>query len=288
MKVDEGLAAVGGTELWVARVGAGEPVLVVHGGPLLDHGYLRPWLLPLATDHELVFFDQRLSGRSAGTVDSASIRLDTLVADMEAIRREFDLDRIHLLAHSWGGLLALQYALRHPDRVVSLVLVSPMAPAADLRSREEEALAARTTPDYTAETGRLRGDPGLASGDPAAIDALLRHGFRLQLRDPALADSLPLYVPGDYLERSRQFRHLAPDLAGYDLREDLGQLDVPTLILYGEDEPGGQLGGQALVEGMPDATLLRIPDAGHFSFMEAPGPFLVEVRKFWEATGRGR
>lgn len=284
----EGLLPVNGTELYVARVGAGDPVLVVHGGPLLDHGYLEPWLRPLAGDHELVFFDQRLSGRSSGRVDSASVRLDTLVADMEAIRQALGLTRVHVLGHSWGGLLALRYALRYPEAVRSLVLVSPMAPATDLRREEESALAGRMTPGYSAEAERLRADPGVAGGDTAAIGALLKHGFRLQFHDPALADSLALYIPGDYLERSRQFSKLAPDLASYDLRGDLEQLEAPTLILYGEDEPGGSLGGRALTAGLPHATLLRIPDAGHFAFLEAPARFLHEVRTFWDAGRTGR
>ena len=74
-------------------------ILVVHGGPMLDHGYLAPNLEPLAEDHTLVFFDQRLSGRSAGVVDSASVRMETLVEDMEALRSALGMEEMSILAH---------------------------------------------------------------------------------------------------------------------------------------------------------------------------------------------
>lgn len=279
----EGPLQVNGTELYVARAGAGEPVLVVHGGPLMDHGYLRPWLLPLEADRELVYFDQRLSGRSAGTVDSASVRLDTLVTDIEGIRTTLGLERVHVLGHSWGGLLALRYAVMYPDRVASLVLVSPMAPSAELWAEEESELAARVTDAHQAEAARLRAVPGVAEGDTAAIAALLRHAFRLQLHDPSLADSLRLHVPSDYLARSARFAYLGPDLSAYDFRGDLEEIRAPTLILFGEDEPGAGLGGAVLENAIPGATLVRIPEAGHFAFMERPDAFQREVRRFWDA-----
>ena len=98
------------------REGSGEPAIVIHGGPLLDHGYLQPYLAPLGDELELIFYDQRLSGRSDGVVDSASVRLDTFVDDIEALREALGLERVHLIAHSWGGLLAMKYATAHPDR----------------------------------------------------------------------------------------------------------------------------------------------------------------------------
>jgi len=281
------LVTVNGTELFVRRVGAGDPILVVHGGPVMEHGYLLPWLEPLAETHELVFFDQRLSGRSAGVVDSASVRLDTLVADMEALREKLGYPRINLLAHSWGGLLALRYAILHPDRVESLVLVSPMAASATLWQEEEAALAARITPEHQEETARLRAAPGLADGDTAAIAALLRHSFRTQFHDPARAAGLELYVPGDYLDRSRQFGFMMGDLSSFDFHPELGRIDAPVLLVYGEDEPGSELGGRALEAGLPDVTLVRIPRAGHFAFMEEPEAFLAAVRSFLDRPSRG-
>lgn len=282
----QGLVPVNGTELFVRRVGSGPPVLVVHGGPLLEHGYLLPWLEPLAAGRELVFFDQRLSGRSAGRVDSASVRVDTLVEDMEGLRERLGLERMDLLAHSWGAHLALRYALRHPDRVRSLVLVSPMAASSALWAREERALAASITLEQAEELSRLRAAPGVAEGDPVALGELLRASFRTQFHDPEAAESLSLYVPEDYGERSRQFGFLAPDLADFDLHGPLAGMERPTLLLFGADEPGAELGGRALDRALPRSRLVILEDAGHFAFIERPEAFLAEVVDFLSDPGR--
>ena len=274
------LLSVNGTELFVHREGAGEPVMVVHGGPVLDHGYLTGPLRPLTDAFELVWFDQRLSGRSAGTVDSASVRLDTLVADIEAIRAELGLGRVHLMGHSWGGLLAMKYATAYVDHLRSLVLLSPMPPSAALWQEEQQALAAAREPADTAGMGALRSSDAVARGDPAAIQALLRLSFRGQFHDPALADSLAFHIPDDYGARSRQFGYLMGDLAGYDLRGELSTVDVPTLLVYGREEVGARIGRDALVQGIPGAKAVAIADAGHFPFMERPTEFVRVVRAF--------
>ena len=130
--------AVNGTELFVKRLGAGEPIVVVHGGPLLEHGYLLEHLEPLAEDYELIFYDQRLSGRSAARADPGSIRLATLVDDIEALREALELGRIHLMGHSWGGMLAMRYAIAHPDNLRSLLLLDSMAASSELWRAEED------------------------------------------------------------------------------------------------------------------------------------------------------
>lgn len=271
---------VNGTELFVHREGVGEPMIVVHGGPVLDHGYLVEPLRPLTAEHELVFFDQRLSGRSAGTVDSASVRLDTMVADIEAIRQALGLGPVHLLAHSWGGLLGMRYATTHGDNLRSLILVSPMAPSSALWQQEQQAQAAATEPADTAGIGALRSSPAFQAGDPAAIREMLRLSFRGQLEDPSLATRLDFHVPEDYRDRSRQFGYLMPDLSAYDLRDDLADLEVPTLVLYGAEEVGASIGRPALASTIPGAVAAAIGGAGHFPFLERPDAFIRAVRSF--------
>jgi proline iminopeptidase len=274
--------AVNGTRLFVHREGSGEAVVVVHGGPVLDHGYLVEPLRPLADDHALVWFDQRLSGRSAGTVDSASVRLESFAEDIEAIRQALGLGRIHLLAHSWGGLLALKYATLHGDRLRSMVLVSPNPPTTALWQAEQRAEAEALEPADTAGMGAIRASEAFRAGDPEAIEALLRLSFRGQLEDPALAERLRFHIEPDYGERSRQFGFLMGDLMAYDLTEPLSRVRVPTLIVYGAGEVGSGIGGPALRDAIPGARLETIPDAVHFSFLERPDAFLALVRPFLE------
>ena len=277
---EDGLVSVNGTRLFVHREGSGEPAIVIHGGPVLDHSYLQPYLAPLGDELELVFYDQRLSGRSDGVVDSASVRLNTFVDDIEALREALGLGRVHLIAHSWGGLLAMKYATAHPGQLRSLILLDPMAPTAALWQEEERALGASLLPADTAGVGALRATEEFAAGEPAALEAILRHSFRSQFRDRSLSEGLAFHIEEDYLERSRQFGHMMGDLTTFDLLAALRDVDVPTLILYGQDEPGASIGGDAIAEAIPGAQRVTIPAAGHFPFVEQPEAFLEAVRAF--------
>jgi proline iminopeptidase len=276
----EGLRAINGTELFVKRIGDGPPIVVVHGGPVLEHGYLLPHLEPLARDHELILYDQRLCGRSAASVDPETVRIATFVDDIEALRDDLGFERIHLMAHSWGGLLGLHYAIEHPDRLSSLVLLDPMSASTDLWQKEQAAVADRFTAEDRAAREALTASPSFAAREPAAIHDLLMLTFRAQFHDRAKADRLELFVPEDYASRSEQFGALGPDLADYDLHDRLRAVSVPTLIVYGSDEPGLGLGGAALHDALPDSRLFTIDASGHFPFIEQPELFLDVVRTF--------
>jgi proline iminopeptidase len=272
--------AVNGTELFVRRVGRGEPIVVVHGGPLLEHGYLAPHLEPLARTHELVFYDQRLSGRSAPRVDSGTVTLASFTDDLEQLRQTLRLGRIHLLGHSWGGLLAMRYALAHEASLRSLILLNSMSASSTLWQEEERRLAERLSAADSLDRVAVLGSDAFARQDPSAIEQLLRLGFRYQFYDPTRLADLQLYVPDDYMDRSRQFFALGPELENFDLHSDLGALSVPTLIMYGDDEPGAGLGGEALRAALRSAEFTVIENAGHFPFIEQPEAFLLAVNDF--------
>jgi proline iminopeptidase len=281
---EEGLREINGTELFVKRVGAGEPIVVVHGGPMLEHGYLLSSLEPLADDYELIFYDQRLSGRSAPEVDPASVTVAAFVEDIEGLRESLGLDSFHLMAHSWGGLLAQHYAIRHGDRLRSLILLDSMAPTAELWQREESVLAERVTDEARAEREEMMASEAFANREPEAIRDLLLLSFRTQFVDPTRVSELDLYVPEDYMARSQRFGALGPELESFDLREALASVTTPTLVLYGADEPAAGLGGVALEAALPDAELVTIGGAGHFPFIEQPEAFQEAVRRFLESV----
>ncbi|HWQ84893.1 MAG TPA: alpha/beta fold hydrolase, partial [Anaerolineales bacterium] len=107
--------------LYVKVTGHGEPLLLIHGGPGLDHTSLLP-LAPLADRYTLIFYDQRCNGRSVGP-DVASMTWENLTADAEALREILGFDRWAVLGHSFGGHVALEYALRHPESISRLILM---------------------------------------------------------------------------------------------------------------------------------------------------------------------
>src|SRR5579884_4114472 len=111
------------TDLYLREIGRGPKVVVLHGGPGADHGYLLPQFEVLADQLTLVLYDQRGGGRSRVGTPTPTWR--DHVADLEAIRVDLGLDRLRLCGYSWGGLLAVLYALEHPGRVERMALCSP-------------------------------------------------------------------------------------------------------------------------------------------------------------------
>src|SRR5262245_18378928 len=106
---------VDGTHLADALVGNGpDTVVVLHGGPALHSGYLIEPFRPLATKRTLIFYDARGPGRSESVVQTRQLSMDRDVEDLEQLRTHFHLSRIRLLAHHWGAMLALSYAVRYP------------------------------------------------------------------------------------------------------------------------------------------------------------------------------
>jgi pimeloyl-ACP methyl ester carboxylesterase len=115
-------------ELYYQITGSGpDTIVVIHGGPGMSIDYLEPDLEPLAEKYTLIYYDQRSAGKSSMIIDSAALHLDKYVADLEAIRQYFGINRLNLLGHSWGAVLGARYVRAYPDNVSRLVMVSPGA-----------------------------------------------------------------------------------------------------------------------------------------------------------------
>jgi proline iminopeptidase len=223
---------VRGVSLFERRVGRGPPAVVLHGGPGADHGYLLPGFDTLAEGRELVYYDQRGGGRSPVARD-VPVGWREQVADLDALRETWDLDRLVLVGYSWGGLLAQLYATEHPERVERLALVSPAPSWRAARDEFERRFAERNlAPALEAERRALR-ESGLRERDPEAYERRL---FELAVvpyfYDPAKARELtPFRVVG------RTQQEVWRSLGDYDLRPSLQQLRLPAFVLHGEDDP---------------------------------------------------
>ena len=130
----DGYVDAAGTMIYYESIGSGTPLVILHGGPGVPHGYFLPYLLPLARQHRLVFIDERGSGRSERLADPKGYTLDAMVADVEAVRVTLGLGRVDLLGHSFGGILAQAYATQHAARLRHLILAGTAASAADINA----------------------------------------------------------------------------------------------------------------------------------------------------------
>jgi proline iminopeptidase len=271
------LVSVRDTQLFYEVVGDGPTIVCFHGGLGLDHQYLRPWLDALGASARIVFFDLRGHGRSAGRntlVDSDHL---TLCADADALRTRITTDPVILFGHSYGGFLALDYALRYPQHVAGLILCSTAASAAHAATAVE--LAA-------------------SRGMPAALAALHHALANPSGSDSEFAESwrsvLPLYFHNNDPERTASVfaktifsaegynRAFFSWLAQYDVRERLGEIDMPALVLSGADDwiMPPQLAGNELTEGLRNAEHVVFEHSGHFPFIEEPERF-TEVISTW-------
>ena len=228
---------VNGARLYMRRIGDGPPVVVLHGGPGAHHDYLLPQYDLLARRRHLFYYDQRGGGRSPIARDMPAGWREH-VADLDALREQWRLDRVTLLGYSWGGLLAVLYALEHPDRIERLALVCPAPVAADWRDAFQRRLAERLAdPRIVAARAALQAS-GLRDSDP---EKYRRQAFALSVagyfRDPSMAQHL---TPFRVTQRTEQA--VWESLGRYDLRERIrttfprGRAPV-SLVVAGAFDP---------------------------------------------------
>lgn len=256
-------------------------IVFVHGGPGLDHSYLLPQMAELfTTDFRVVFYDQLLSGKSDGNVEQSRIRIASFIDDLEALRSRLELGKIHLLGHSWGGLLSMHYAIRYPENLESLILINSIAPSSELWQQEGAEMGKRYTTQDSLDRARVMASDSFSRQDPAAAAELFRISFRRQFADTTLLDKLTLTLPDSFFVNSSRFQNIGIDLMNYDLRGALGELALPALVLYGDYDPLDLIAGPVLHDAIVGSRRVTIEGAGHFPYIERPEQFRDEVREF--------
>jgi len=179
----EGTVPAGDAELFFRETGNGQPIVVLHGGPDFDHTYLLPELDRLSDAYRLIYYDQRGRGRSTKGVQPEDFTIQSDVEDLERLRVYFQLETVALLGHSWGGILALEYALRHPERVSHLILLNPApASAQDYMLLRQDRI--ERSGDDLEKLKALRSDTRYQEGNLDAVAAYYRIHFRAALRKP--------------------------------------------------------------------------------------------------------
>lgn len=275
--------------------GRTDTLVIIHGGPFVDHGYLAPDLEPLAETHTLIFYDQRGTGRSTLVSDPASLDVAAHIADLEAVRRHFQLGRMVLLGHSWGALLAAGYAREHNDKLSALIAVSP-APLR--RDPYWDQLIARATAWMDSATLRDLGAREAARRDPANdAQASCRSYFELLVRG-ALADPADVFIAGRIADgfcsaspaairnQMRVDSLTAAALGDFDWREHFRESQFPVLVVAGEQDVDPVEAYEEWSTAFPDARLVLLEGAGHFSYVERPDQFFSAVAEFLGKHGR--
>lgn len=269
--------------LYWARYGnASAPtLLVLHGGPGAHHDYLLPQMLELSDTWQLVFYDQRGGGKSA-TEDRTPITWRTHVEDLDRVISELAIDPLVIVGYSWGGLLAMLYAIEaaagrtthHPER---LVLIDPAPVNREYRRVFETELARRQS---SADVATMRAElaaSGLRDRDP---EAFRQRNFELSVagyfaHPGAAHDLTPFRVTGrvqqSVWESLGEFDLLAPG--------QLNSVSIPVLIVHGRQDPIPLESSEAAARAL-GAELVVIEDSGHVPYVEQPDELFRRIRSF--------
>jgi proline-specific peptidase len=272
----DGFVPFRGHRTWYRVVGDGEepgklPVLLLHGGPGATHDYLEALEALAATGRRAVFYDQLGCGRS-DLGDESLWNVETYVEEVDAVREALGLDRIHLFGNSWGGMLAMEYALTQPPGLASLVLASSPS----------------SIPQWIAETARLRAQL------PADVQEVLdRHERDGTTADPEYEQACEVFYrrhvcrvpewPDSVLrsfawiaEHGEVYRHMngpsefhvVGTLREWDVTARLGELRVPTLVVSGEHDEATPAINRTVSEAIPGAESVVYPGASHMAHVE--------------------
>jgi proline iminopeptidase len=277
--------------LYVREIGEGPPIVVLHGGPDFGFDYLLPELDRLAEWFRLVYYDQRGRGRSADGVRPEDVTIESEVDDLDQLRRDLGVESVAILGHSWGGLLAMEYAGRHPERLTHLILMNT-APGSyeDRQVFAQHLHRIRPAGDVEAMES-LAASAAFRAGDIEVEAEYYRIHYRAALHDPGLVDRLVPRLrldstPEDVLTaRAIEDRLYEQTWSSprYDLLPKLRRLEVPTLVIHGEDDFVPVEVAAHIAVAIPRARLVVLPECGHFSYLEAPDAVLQHVSELFEA-----
>lgn len=270
-----------GTRLAYTETGSGPRLVCVPGGPGRASAYLED-LAGLTAERTVVLLDQRATGHSEVPADPSTLRFDRLAQDVEALRLHLGEEQLDLLGHSAGCLVAQAYAAAHPDRLRSLVLVTPTSRLqGGSRADTAAIMAARSDQPWYPDAAEAAA--ALPDAPPAQQQALMR-AFR------------PFYY-GRWDERTQAhaatadrqmsrraefgFAAGAEDVDVPALLASLGQVQAPVLVVGAEHDAATGVEAVDLVAAcFPRAETVVLPGAGHFPWVDEPEAFRSVVGDF--------
>ena len=261
-----------GVSLFVHEVGEGFPVILLHGGPGLDHTHMSPWLDPLADEFRLLYVDERGQGRSE-RVDPASLSLDSFASDVDLLAEALGLDGFALLGHSFGAIVATRHAIERGSAAGYVIsgggdsseaMLADVEASLDAMGNGAEAVADSWEQEKTVETEE-------------ELKQLLETQMPFHFYG-----AVPAGFSDGMVGSPEVLRHFANQGYGdFDYVPQLGRIAKPTLVVVGEhDRTTTPRAAGVLHEGIAGSELAVVPEAGHMSFVEQPEAYFGPVKQF--------
>jgi len=279
-RAEDGSLARDGVVLHYRTAGSGPPVILLSGGPGFDVDYMLPVGDFLPSSYQRVFLEQRGTGRSRVALTSETMTIHNVVEDLEGLRVHLKQERLFLVGHSWGGMLAMAYAAAHPDRIDRMILIGPGGPTLEFVTWFPDNIRMRLRPeDLEAERSWEEAEKRGVDADKATLEGIraITPGyffdrekglaFAQQLRDGAV------HVKVNQLLFEDMARH-------YDSRPGLQKLDRPVLIVQGHQDPVGDKTAEDIHASIKTSVLTYLQKCGHFPWLEQPDAFRAAIAQF--------
>ena len=269
--------------------GVGRDTLVaIHGGPGVDLESVLGDFEPLTAHHVVIYYDQRGTGGSTLPSDTTRLTATQQIQDLDAVRLHFGLARMTLVAHSYGPLLAATYAIAHPDLVQRMVFFGPVPPRrGDFWTRFGQSFATKTD----SASRRRMTDANRRMNDPAEDQRRGCRDYWAEAVRPRLAepDRTSALIMSDFCLASPAAivygltttnRVVMGSYGDWDIRSALKGVLAPTLVVHGEQESIPMDLVAEWVTSLPNARLVKVPRAAHFTYLERPEIVWPAVEQF--------
>jgi proline iminopeptidase len=285
-EIHDGYVQGCGAIIYYKIIGRGRPLIVLHGGPGSSHDYFLPYLLPLAEHRQLVFLDERGSGRSQRLSHVEQYTLAAMACDIDALRRVLKLGVTDVLGHSFGGILAQAYAIKYPTNVRRLILASTGSSAERLNADFKQ-IKETLKPDLRAQIDALEAK-GICGADGAQLPEYRKLADEAEMpydyavRPPAWSGA-PEDLGWDVLNEmwgSKSDFHIDGNLVGFDFTPQLHQLSLPTLIIAGDHDLTSTTTLEETHAAIPGSELVILKHSGHMTFVDQNDGFMDAVSRF--------
>jgi proline-specific peptidase len=286
---EEGFISFREYKVWYCMVGDIEqkgklPLLCLHGGPGASHDYLEPLEAMASAGRRVIFYDQLGCGNSDQPHESSLWTIELFVAELAALRQALKLDRVHLLGQSWGGMLAMEYALTQPAGLASLILADSLA----------------STSQWMVEANRLRSEL-----PPDVQETLLKHEREGTTDHPAYQEAMMVFYRRhlcrletwpDCLNRTFEKLGKNPEvyntmwgpsefsatgtLSDWNIVQRLKEIRVPTLILSGRYDEATPLVSETVHHGISGSKWVIFEHSSHMPHIEEPERYIEVLNQF--------
>jgi proline iminopeptidase len=269
-----------GSTLRYTTTGTGPTIVVLSGGPGFSSDYVRPIADRLASRYRSVLLDQRGTGLSTLKLyDRSTVTLARYLDDLDELRKALRLEQLTLVGHSWGGMLAMAYAARYPQRVKALLLIGPGGPTLEFQRNFGIGIEARLTDEDRRERAYWEHPERVAANRRRAELKQVMAVMPAYFHDREQARAFTAAARDEHYE-NRVFELMMSDLeaTGYDLRPGLRAVRVPALVIQGTQDPIAT--AEVVRDAVPGARLELIDECGHFPWLEQPDRFYGLAMEF--------